>query len=173
MTIPKGNIQCYGFIEAMEKRIERGEKRMASMVAGIQREIDEDRHQIALLKKEGRPRPIDVKLEFDYRYSDDYRKVCDYDGSVIYPSHHGKRPQFVYTGIISHDPFDTLDLCPSCAYKWAPYLTCALVPFLKRNLSLYLALQKRFPQELFDLRESRVPRTMSFIRRVCDMKLFL
>lgn len=169
----KGNIRCIGFISYLEKIVEEHKTQMIWEQKSLEEKTAHHNKDLAILDRqikklqaEGRPRPSDVFLELAYPNPNDDNRICDYCGTVIRESSKLSR-YFVYR------TDDKLDLCPCCAYRYCPYLTCALVPFLKRNMSLFLALQKRFPQELFDLRESRVPQTMAFIRRVCDMRLFL
>ncbi len=169
----KGNIRCIGFISHLEKIVEEHKTQMILEQKSLEENTARHNKDLAILDRqikklqaEGRPHPSDVFLELAYPALFDDKRVCDYCGSGIRQSTKLSR-FFIYR------TYDKLDLCPGCAYRYCPYLTCALVPFLKRNMSLFLALQKKFPQELNWLRESQVPQTMAFIRRVVDMKLFL
>lgn len=150
--------------KSADMMFERDKNELLKRIANAEKDIVD-------VKSKGIKRPNEICLAFNY--GSIMTTDCKLCGKYINLDH--------YKYILIGDPNPTMPLfgqpmlCMDCAYKYAPYISCGLIPYLEieKNYKFFQDLRKTHAHIIEPAYESRVPEIMLFLHKANKMKAFL
>lgn len=139
-------------------------QKLRDRLANAQKDVEEIEHVIHIIETEGLQHPKEIHLFLNNTFSGLSRPCFYCMGHMDLDTEYwfNTEPQ------LSGDW-----LCDRCARKMAPYLTGALIPYIKAHSNFFDEIHSKYPSECNPLCESRVPKIMDFLHRMSKLKAFL